>query len=257
VDVVAFLPAPLLSHLRIVLAREHTLMAVESWRAAEVVLRQRPADALVVDPRAGEGPDGRGLGRLRDRHPTVPVVVYTVLTPTTLRAVVELARQGLEHVVLHRFDDEPRRFLALLEQLPGYALSDRLLAELAGTLDRLPTPTARAVERLVRLPHRFGGVDDLAAASGVTVRQLYRQLEAAGIASPRWLVQGARVLRAFAYLQDRGCSIGAAARKLGYSQSRVLARQMLEVAGRSATEARRSMAPETMVELLSEKLRRA
>jgi AraC-like DNA-binding protein len=201
--------------------------------------------------------DGRGLGRLRDRHPSIPVVVYTVLTAATLRAVVAMARQGVEHVVLHRFDDEPRRFLGLLEQLPGYALSDRLLAELSGALERLPTPTARAVERLVRLPHRFGGVEDLADASGVTVRQLYRQLEAAGIASPRWLVQGARVLRAFAYLQDRGCSIGAAARKLGYSQSRVLARQMLEVAGRPATEARRSVAPETMVELLSEKLRRA
>jgi AraC-like DNA-binding protein len=257
VDVVAFLPPPLLSHLRIVLAREHTLTAVETWRAAEAVLRQRPADALIVDPRVDDPMDGRALGRLRDRHPTVPVVVYTVLTAATLRAVVEMARQGVEHVVLHRFDDEPRRFLTLLEQLPGYALSDRLLAELAGALDRLPTPTARAVERLVRLPHRFGGVEDLAAASGVTVRQLYRQLEAAGIASPRWLVQGARVLRAFAYLQDRGCSIGAAARKLGYSQSRVLARQMLEVAGRPATEARRSLAPETMVELLSEKLRRA
>ena len=256
-DVVALLPPPLLSHLRIVLARVHGVTEATDWPMAESLLRQRSVDALIVDPRAGTGARAIWLTRLRERHPTVPMVVYTVLTPETLRTMVELARHGVEHVVLHRFDDEPSRFLSLLEQLPGDALSERLLAEIAASLERLPGATARAVQHMVRLPHRFTGVEDLAAASGVTVRQLYRQLEAAGIGSPRWLVQGARVLRAFAYLQDRGCSIGDAARKLGYSQRRVLSQQMLEVVGRTPADARRSLAPEVVVELLSEKLRRA
>jgi AraC-like DNA-binding protein len=257
VDVVALLPPPLLSHLRIVLAHGHSVAEATDWPAAEAMLRRRSVDALVVDPRPEPGASVMWLTRLRERHPAVPMVVYTVLTPGTLRAMVELARHGVEHVVLHRFDDDPRRFLSLLEQLPGYALSERLLAQIAAPLGRLPSATARAVERMVRLPHRFTGVEDLAAASGVTVRQLYRQLETAGIGSPRWLVQGARVLRAFAYLQDRGCSLGDAARKLGYSQPRVLSRQMLEVVGRTPAEARRSLAAEMVVELLSEKLRRA
>jgi AraC-like DNA-binding protein len=256
VDVVAFLPPPLLSHLKIVLAHRHELASATEWPDVQLLLRERSADALVVDPRV-DGASVTWIVRLRDRHPTVPMVVYTVLTPVTLRAVVELSRHGVEHVVLHRFDDEPGRFLALLEQLPGYALSDRLLEEIGEALDRLPRRTARAVERMVRLPHRFTGVEDLAAAAGVTVRQLYRQLEAVGIGSPRWLVQGSRVLRAYAYLQDRDCSVVDAARKLGYSQSRVLARQMHEISGRSPTDARYSVAPETMVGLLSEKLRRA
>lgn len=256
-DVVALLPPPLLSHLRIVLARGHTVSEATDWPIVESMLRQLSVDALVVDPRQGTGASVIWLTRLRERHPTVPMVVYTVLTPNTLRAMVELARHGVEHVVLHRFDDEPHRFLSLLEQLPGYALSERLLAEIAGPLGRLPGATTRAVQQMVRMPHRFSGVEDLAAASGVTVRQLYRQLEAAGLGSPRWLVQGARVLRAFAYLQDSGCSIGDAARKLGYSQRRILSRQMLEAVGRTPAEARRSLAPQVMVELLSEKLRRA
>ena len=255
-DVVALLPPPLLSHLRIVLARDHVLSVAEDWAGVAALLGRRSVDALVVDPRGDDGPALPALRLLRERHPMVPVVVYTTLTPATLRSVVELARRGVEHVVLHRFDDEPRRFAALLEQLPGYALGNELLAAMAAPLARLPGPTARAVERLVRMPHLFAGVDDLAAAAGVSARQLYRQLESAGIDSPRWLVQGARVLRAFSYLQDRSCSLGEAARRLGYSQSRVLARQLVEVAGQPAGMARRTLAPTAMVGLLSEKLRR-
>lgn len=253
-DVVAFLSPPLLSHLKIVLAHGHAVRAATEWREVLDFVRRCAVDAVIVDPQVSGASGVEEIRALRERHPTVPVVIYMRLMESALRAMVELARDGVEHVVLHRFDDEPQRFIALLEQLPGVALSERLRDALAVPLGAVPLATARAIERLLRSPHRFNGAESLASAAGVTVRQLYRQLESAGFASPRWLVQGARVLRAFAYLQDRGHSVVSVAAKLGYSQGRVLSRQMEEMVGMRPTVARQQLTGDELVLLLARRL---
>jgi AraC-like DNA-binding protein len=218
------------------------------------LLRTAPADVVVVDPQV----DGTvGVTQVREivrRHPALPIVVYTYLSPASLKAVVELARYGVEHVVLHRFDDEPRRFLELLERLPGCVMGDRLLERLTAPLAAVPLPTARAIEQMVRSPGRFGGAEDLAAAAGITARQLYRQLDAAGFASPRVLVQGARVLRAYAYLREPECLLEEAAARLGYSAPRVLSRQVQEATGRTPTTLRQEVGIEEFLGLLATRL---
>jgi AraC-like DNA-binding protein len=214
-----------------------------------------PADVVVLDPSAEGTAAVAEVREIVRRHPALPVVVYTFLTPTSMKAVVALAKHGgVEHVVLHRFDDEPRRFLELLERLPGYAMSDRLLERLAEPLGALPTGTARAIERMFRSPGRFGGASDLAAAAGITARQLYRQLDVAGLASPRVLVQGARVLRAYAYLREPQCLLEDVAARLGYSAPRVLSRQVYEATGLLPTELRQRLGGEELIALLAARL---
>ena len=71
-----------------------------------------------------------------DSHPSQSSST-PLLAPSTINAIVRLAKSGVEHVVLSRFDDEPRRFLELLEGIPGSALGDRMLHELAGPLSTL------------------------------------------------------------------------------------------------------------------------
>jgi AraC-like DNA-binding protein len=254
VEVVAYLPPALLTHLRVVVARSHTLTAASTWAEVDEQVRRKCVDVAVTDLQM----DGRSttaeLKSLRTRFPALPVVVYTTLSPSTLQGMVELARYGVEHVVLHRFDDDPRRFLELLERLPGYALSDRLLELLAQPLSRVSVEVARAVEWLYRTPSRFHDTPDLAAAAGMTVRTLYRQLESAGFASPKTLVQGARLLRAYSYLQEPGNQLQGVAEKLGYSEPRVLSRQMQAAIGLRPTELRNRIEPEAFVGLLAARL---
>ena len=249
-DVVAYLSPPLLSHLRVV-AREHRLEVANDWTVLGEVLKHAPADVVVLDPQA----DGTlAISEVREivrRHPALPMVVYTSLSAGTLKAVVELAKYGLEHVVLHRFDDEPGRFLDLLERLPGYVMGDALLERIASPLSKVPLPTARAIERMIRSPGQFGCAEDLAAAAGVTARQLYRQLDAAGFASPRVLVQGARVLRAYAYLREPECLLEQAAARLGYSAPRVLSRQVQEATGHTPTSLRQEVGVEELLGLIA------
>jgi len=256
VDVVAFLPRHLLSHLRVVVGSEHSLTPVASWSELQTTVQHQATDIVVADPAATGAVQVEALEYLRRHYPSLPVVVYTQLAPASIKAIVRLAKSGVEHVVLNRFDDEPRRFLELLESTPGYALGDRMLLELAGSLSCLPVMVVRAVDQLFRSPARFKNAQDVAAAAGMNLRTLYRNLEPAGIYSARSLVVAARLLRAHAYLQDPGRSIKDVAAKTGYHSSWQLSQQMREMTGYTTEQARRGLTGEALVSLLAEQVRR-
>ena len=208
-------------------------------------------DVIVVDPGADGTVRPAPVMALRERYPSLPVTLYTVLSPVMMRAALELSAHGVQQVVLHRFDDEPSRFLELLESQLNHALSDALMERLSGPLSVLTPPVGRAVERLLRRPDRFFRAEDLAGAAGVTARTLYRQFEAAGLASPRTVVMSARVLRAYTLLRDAAIPIEEVSAKLGYSSPRMFARHMRETVGRTPSEVRAAMNDEEFVAALA------
>lgn len=253
-DVVAYLPAPLLSHLKIVLGDRHQLIPVDGWEALDMTVRRENVDVVVLDPTAPGTVRLDETVLLQERFPSLRVVVYTSLTPSAMRMVVELAKHGLQHVVLHRFDDDPRRFSDMLTQLPGYALGELLLGKVQDAVAKLPPRVATAVMRMMRAPRHYSTVDDLASGAGMTRRQLYRVLEGAGFTSPRLLVQSARAVRAFALLRDPGRLLEDVSEKLGYSEPRVLNRVMLELVGTRPLEARGTMSSQVFVERVAARL---
>lgn len=254
-DVAAYLSRQLLSHLRVVIGQEHGLVAVESWQELLATVRERMIDVVVADPLVTGRVEVEELQEIVRQYPSVPVVVYTVLSPLTLRGVVSLARVGVEHVVLNRFDDEPRRFRELLERVPAHALGDRMLEELAEPLSRVPAMVSRAIQQLYRYPMRFHGMGDLAAAAGMNTRTLYRHLEPAGFSAPRMLVVSARLLRAYAYLRDPGRAIKDVAEKAGYHSPWQLAQQMRELTGMTPRRARQVLDAEEFVRRVASQLR--
>lgn len=255
-DVVAYLPRPLLTHLRVVLGSEHSLTAVFSWGELHATVKHLVTDLVVADPAASGAVEVEALEDLRRQYPSLPLVVYTSLAPSAIKAIVRLAKSGVEHVVLNRFDDEPRRFLELIEGIPAFALGDRMLQELAGSLASMPVVVARAVDRLFRSPSEFRNAQDLAAVAGMNLRTLYRNLEPAGIYSARSLVVSARLLRAYAYLQDPGRSIKDVAAKAGYHSPWQLSQQMREMTGMTTDQVRKQVNGEALVSLLGEQIRR-
>ena len=255
-DVVAFLPRQLLSHLRIVLGSEHSLTSVASWAELQAMVAHHGPELVVADPAVDGSVQAEALETLRRQFPSLPVVVYTTLAPASIKAIVRLAKSGVEHVVLSRFDDEPRRFLALLESIPALALGDRMLQELAAPLSALPVTVVRAIEQLFRSPGEFKDSADLARAAGMNLRTLYRNLEPAGIFSARSLVVAARVLQAFAYLQDPGRSIKDVAAKAGYHSPWQLSQQMRELTGLTTEQVRKEVTGTALIALLAEQMLR-
>ncbi len=253
-DVAAFLSPQLLTHLRVVLGRGHALHAAEGWSDLVRILQHEPVDLVVADPAADGHVKVGELEQLKREFPSVPVVVYTALSPATMKAVVQLARVGVEHVVLNRFDEEPRRFRDLLEAVPAHALAEQMLSQLAEPLGALPIQVSRAVEQLFRSPGQFRGTEDLAAAAGMNKRTLYRNLEPVGLLSPRVLVVAARLLRVYAQLRDPGRHIKEIADKVGYHSPWQLTQQMREVTGYTPRSVRRRVGPDEFIALLARRV---
>jgi AraC-like DNA-binding protein len=219
------------------------------------MLRVGDADVLVVDPTLRDGLLAEAVEEIIARHPSLPVVVYTTLAPMSMRYVVRLARLGVQHVVLNRFDDEPRRFLELLERVPAHPVAELMLEELAESLRSLPVVLARAIEQLVRSPGRAKNIPQLAALAGMTPRTLYRHLIPVGLQAHH-LIVSARLLRAYVFLRSPGSRLKEVALKLGYTDPGQLSEQLRDWTGLAPKDIRRALAPAEFVRLIADHLRR-
>jgi AraC-like DNA-binding protein len=256
VDVAAYLNRQLLAHLTIVVGSQHDIHPAGGWDELRTIILQRAIDVLVVDP-VIDGTTGLDvIEEIRRQFPSLPVVVYTTLSGSSMHAIAQLGRLGIEHVVLSRFDDERARFLDLLERVPAQTLSDSMLLALSAELARLPVTLVRAIEQLFRSPARFRSAQDLSAAAGTILRTLYRQLEGAGIHSPRLLVASARLLRAYGLLRDPGRQIKDVAARVGYHSQYQLTQHMRTLTGQTPRYVRMHVEPEQFVALLADSVRR-
>jgi AraC-like DNA-binding protein len=254
--VVALLPRNLLAHLRIVLGDAHSLEAAVDAAELHSLLHTGSPDLLIVDPAIREGQLGEAIENIIAGHPTLPVVVYTVLGPTAMRMVVRLARLNVQHVVLNRFDDEPRRFLDLIERVPAHPMAELMLQELASSLRALPVVVSRAVEHLFRSPTRVRNSQELAKLAGMASRSLYRHMMPAGL-QPRHLIVCARLLRAYTLLRTPGSRLKEITAKVGYADPDTLTKLLQEWTGHAPKEIRRDVSPELFVRLLADHLRHA
>ncbi|HVQ46945.1 MAG TPA: hypothetical protein VMS62_08965, partial [Gemmatimonadales bacterium] len=66
-------------------------------------IRAKPVDMAVVDPHLGGGePRPHGIERLRLFFPSLPLLVYTDLTPANAGVLLQLGRAGIRRVVVYR-----------------------------------------------------------------------------------------------------------------------------------------------------------
>jgi AraC-like DNA-binding protein len=245
-----------LARLRGAAGDTHAVHAALDWAHVDTIIHRQPVDVLVVDPQfdSAQAPRADRIRALRNRYRALPMVVYSTLTAHTLRPLVELGTEGLGQIVLFGLDDDPRHLRQVLELQPGIRLGEELMALLKPFLENTPTAVAAAVDRAVRNPAAFRGVGDLATAAGVPRRSLYRHLERAGIVTPREVLAGARLLRAYAFLGIPGYTLDLAADHLRFSDSDAMTRAMKGAVGITPGRARARLAPEAFVRRLAEHL---
>jgi AraC-like DNA-binding protein len=231
--IIAHLPLARLRYLREVMSPDHRVQTVDSWGEFLDRVRQDRPHVAVVDPTSEASQQQTAVEAVQVASATVPVVVYTALSPSAARAVQTLRSASACIWLLAGIDDEPARFRLVLEkfQTPGIedALVVPLLAALGATAAR-PT-IASAVRQLFRAPARFRTAQDLANAAGVTRRWLNECLGAAGLAPARVLVSAARVLGAFVYLRRSRETIARTAAHLGYPDVKSLRRHAQDLTG--------------------------
>jgi len=197
----------------------------------DVLIREKPVSALVVDPAAGGAMNVNGVLDLMKKYPSLPVVAYMALRPESFNAVARLSRHGVDNVLLHGFGDGPEGFRATVERASANPLPNEMLKALAPRLRRVPPRLSHAIQAMFEDPHRHIRVSDLASEAGMSSMRLYRHFEIAGLSSPKKLLVAAKVLRGCAYLADPGYSVRDVAKKLGYRNPRIFAQHCVDVMG--------------------------
>jgi len=246
-SVAAFLPSRLLAHLKHVFADEPELLVASSWEELESFIRRKPVSVVILDPSADGNLNVGAVAGLLKRYPSLPLIGYVTLHAPAFKANAQLGRLGLEDVVLHRFDDAPDRFLERIEQVQGNALSHRVIEELHDSLRQLPRRLNVTIENMFDQPHRYSSALDL-AIDGVPIVAIYRNLDAAGLGSPKRLLIAAKVLRGFGYLRDPGYSVLDVSFKLGYKTPRIFSHHWVSVFGVTPARVRRRLTDEAAVE---------
>lgn len=240
----------LVGHIQHVLSPEGEIVVARSWHELDDIIRAQPIEVVVADPAADGVLKAEEIARLLQQYPSLPVVAYVGVAAPQMRAILDLSKSGLQHVVLHRFEDSTARFSALINRVRGDPLSRRMLAELGPYLSQLPLELAAAVEDMFRRPSRFETALDLGVAAGIPSVRLYRSFDIAGLGSPKKLLIAAKLLRASAYLRNPGYAVANVAAKVGYKYSRKFTHHCVMVFGMNPARVRKRLSEEDSIVLI-------
>ncbi len=227
-----------------------------TWDEALSIIRGRPVELAVVDPLLSGEARGHEIERLRLLFPSLPLLLYTSLTPQLAAALLTLGQRGIREVIFARFDDHPARLRELLAREQARAASQQLLDQLSDALAPLPTELRWVLEEVLRTPAEVQTVQQVAARARVDRRTCERWFMRAGLPSPRQFLAAARVLFAHRLLQDPGFTIEDVGLRLGYAQVKTLQQHARTYLGLTAGEMRLSLTPGQAVERVVQRFRR-
>ena len=212
----------------------------------------KPISVALVDPSADGATRTVEFERLSAAYPSLPIIAYVPLTPSAFRAVSQLSRLGLEHVILYSHDDSAERMIATIDKVRSSPLTERFVGSLGPRLEKLPLAVSKVIIEMFAQPHRFPNAQDIATAANITIVRLYRAFHSAELAAPKKMVVAAKLLRAYAHLCDPGQSVGGVSAKLAYRNPRIFAEHTNEVFGLNPSRVRTHLSEDRVVSRLFE-----
>src|SRR5438046_873939 len=143
--VLAAVPAAQYHKLRRAAAPRFPVVHAQDWDVALATIRTRPVELAAVDPTLQGSPSAHEIERLRLLFPSLPLILYTVLSPATGAVLLALGQTGIRAVVFTRIDDHPARLREVLAHEEARSASRQLWRARRGnaTHPRAP-PGARA-----------------------------------------------------------------------------------------------------------------
>ena len=241
--VLAAVPDFQLHQLRRAVGTTYGLVPALGWGDALAAIRGRPVELAVVDPLFSGEARAQEIERLRVLFPSLPLILYTTLTPRSAAVLLSLGQRGIRHVVFSRYDDHPTHLRKVLGEEEARSASRQLLDQLGDAIAPLPTELRWVLEEALRSPGEVQTVGQVAARARVDRRTCERWFTRVGLPSPRHFLAAARVLFAHRLLQDPGFTVEDVAERLGYAQVKTLQQHARAYLGLTAGEMRLSLSP--------------
>src|SRR3989454_709563 len=183
--VLAAVPAAQFHKLRRAAAPRFPVVHAQDWDVALATIRTRPVELAAVDPTLQGSASAHEIERLRLLFPSLPLILYTVLSPATGAVLLALGQTGIRAVVFTRIDDHPARLREVLAHEEARSASRQLLDQLTGVLAPLPSELRWVVEEVLRAPAELQTVQQVAARARVDRRTFERWFARLGLPSPR------------------------------------------------------------------------
>jgi AraC-like DNA-binding protein len=243
----------MLARLRHAAGRRFDFLPVSTWDEAVRAILRRPIELGVADPQLEGQPRAQGVARLRALFPSVPIIVYTTLSPDLATILLQLGQVGVRQVVLARHDDHPSHLADILAAEAAHAISRKLIEALSDFLADCPGELRWAIEAAIREPNSIQSVKALAQRARMDRRTCVRWFAKAGLPPPSTILTALRVVYAHRLLQDPGYTVEDVASKLGYAQTRSFATNVKEVLGLTPGEIRVTLSPEETLAIVRER----
>src|SRR2546427_12731218 len=150
--VLAAVPTIQFHKLRRAAAPRFPVVHARDWDGALATIRTRPVELAAVDPQLEGSPSAHEIARLRMLFPSLPLIVYTALSPATAAVLLALGYSGIQAVVFNRLGDHPARLREVLAPEEARPAPRPLLGQLGAALAPPPSRPRRVVEGVPRAP---------------------------------------------------------------------------------------------------------
>lgn len=201
---------------------EDQLIDVHSCDDLGEIVLNRKVDVTVIDP-AASGPRKVGSAiEFARNFPIIPILVYTVASPVTAKALIRLRELGVSHALLYPFDESTTTIREELQSAQRDHLVIEFLEMLSESLKLIPNSLHTAILRMFENPALFASASDLGLAAGLPQSVVYRWFETIGFGPPKKMFIAARILNAYSQFKDSSLSVLQVSNKLGYSNPRIL-----------------------------------
>jgi AraC-like DNA-binding protein len=224
-----FQPDPrALARISSALRGKHELVEFSDWRSFHDALDQLPSDGCLIDPYRGGGPVDLGdIQRLRERHPSLAIIVYADFKGHEMD-LYTLGRYRIDGVVPAGRTENVRE----VRETVAEALTSSVAARVATSLERrVPQLGLDCLKWAIENSHWKPRVRALAEAFSTSERALTRKLRRDGAPSPGRILLWGKLFRAAHMLSDRRTTVEQVAYSLGYSSSAALARALRRETG--------------------------
>jgi AraC-like DNA-binding protein len=223
---------------------EYQWFAADSWDDALAAVQASPVAVGVVDPLLDGDAGIASVEQLRAQFPSLPLVLYTTLTPAMAGVLLRLGRAGVHRVVFVRFEDAPGNLRRVIATELERAAAHQVMRLLEPAFRGLPAPLRLALEQMLHTPGERVNVSTLAETAGLGLEECRTWFARAHLPTPRVVMVLTRLLYAHRLLLDPGYTIDDVARKLGYGKTRTLQVQLRAVFSMTARELRESLSAE-------------
>ncbi|HEX5387526.1 MAG TPA: helix-turn-helix domain-containing protein [Gemmatimonadales bacterium] len=216
-------------------------IVASSWAEAVASIRRHPVEMAVVDPLLGGRSGAQEIARLRAMFPSLPLLIYTDLTPPMASALLQLGRAGVTRALFSGIDDGLGTLQAEIGLELHRSASRQVIDALGGVINNLPANIRLALHGMLNQPGAAPTVAELSRRARVIRRTCERCFTRRGLPPPKTVILLARLLYAHRLLLDPGNTVDDVAAKLGYGKTRTLQAHLRWVFGMTAGEARAAL----------------